>query len=714
MDIWAWVYETIERLDKSGEHRLAQIMDELAAAVAENDYSKVDSLYVEGLALARASQQPWIEIFVRHWHLQSRLFSRMEIADWLDEAADLMQFAQQPGHRECPHSFCVSQNLLHAYGSLDGLGYAEARITAAEEALSQITPAWPCYECIAVEGAKARRDAGQLEEALAYVDEHLTAMQGAKVDAPYELRCERARVLLALEQYQAALDALAPLPEEDFLTRGNLDPDLLKALILCEMGRHEDALELRPDFEDIEGLPALYLDWARCTVALARCGVQPNDWTLESELAALQQRLTANGVIRISIQIAHWRAELAQRRIRPETAAQCCAQIEALIPRLRQPVGAPEALLTLQEEVDELLGDLGPAHLALPDSPGQVIQDLARDPELDLPVLEAACQKWPDHEGLILATASTLQALNRNGEALASLDVFIETHEAAAEAAVSAFELRIRLHGLEAAIEAGEAWLHRGADAVEQVAMRGMLAEALEARGDLPRAMDHLQAILDQDPPPGPADVLTLMVGTQLERWAAVRAAGARLGLPLEPGDTMPDPDLFAAPCSVLKLDEQGLPTVRAAVRIGPATARIIEMGPLEDPLNYGDEVIFDPMSDLDDDGELAESGPVLRHVADLKRPYPWLIYIEGAGDPGEGALQLLTERLTACGVMMDPQGPQYAARQPDVAEDETHRWFTFQGALSSAVDQDTVEACIHAVTVGWPDQPQWQIDPRP
>ena len=61
-----------------------------------------------------------------------------------------------------------------------------------------------------------------------------------------------------------------------------------------------------------------------------------------------------------------------------------------------------------------------------------------------------------------------------------------------------------------------------------------------------------------------------------------------------------------------------------------------------------------------------------------------------------------------------DSQGPQYAARQPDVAEDETHRWFTFQGALSSAVDQDTVEACIHAVTVGWPDQPQWQIDPRP
>ncbi len=54
----------------------------------------MDATYPEALALAREARNPWLEVFVRHWNLQSRVLHRHEVADWMSEAVSLLQFTR--------------------------------------------------------------------------------------------------------------------------------------------------------------------------------------------------------------------------------------------------------------------------------------------------------------------------------------------------------------------------------------------------------------------------------------------------------------------------------------------------------------------------------------------------------------------------------------------------------------------------------------------
>ena len=111
MDIWSWVHECEESLREQGEHRVADIIDELPSAVVNDDFVRADGLYREGLTHARRLKHRWLEVFFRHWNLQSKVLKQQDVKGMKKEAVSLLDFAHQEQTKDCPQSVCVVQDL---------------------------------------------------------------------------------------------------------------------------------------------------------------------------------------------------------------------------------------------------------------------------------------------------------------------------------------------------------------------------------------------------------------------------------------------------------------------------------------------------------------------------------------------------------------------------------------------------------------------------
>src|SRR5512134_1999572 len=102
MDIWSWVREAERELRESGQVRLADIIDQLPTLVIESEHEQVEALVPEGVALARAIDHPWVEVFLRHWLAQSRIFYRNDVTHGMDELVRLLDFAHGERTASCP------------------------------------------------------------------------------------------------------------------------------------------------------------------------------------------------------------------------------------------------------------------------------------------------------------------------------------------------------------------------------------------------------------------------------------------------------------------------------------------------------------------------------------------------------------------------------------------------------------------------------------
>ena len=148
MDIWAWVQSKKRALRAAGHVRLATIMTRLPTLVCDMKHEQAESLVPEGLVLARQLDEPWIEIFLRHWLMQSRVLDRRQGRANLEECVELLELAHRDNNRECPQSVCVVQDFANCYGIADGPGYADDRLRVSAETLARIDPTWPCFRCI--------------------------------------------------------------------------------------------------------------------------------------------------------------------------------------------------------------------------------------------------------------------------------------------------------------------------------------------------------------------------------------------------------------------------------------------------------------------------------------------------------------------------------------------------------------------------------------
>lgn len=620
MDLWAWINDTERRLRKEGHTRLADLIDRLPNEVCNDQHDRVDAIVPEALALAKSHDLPWVEVFLRHWWLQSRVLHRMD-GNALGDAVRLVDFAHRDETRGCPQGVCAVQDLASCYGFVDGPGYAGERLEVAKETLANIDASWPCFTCISSEYASALRDQGESAASLEFVDAQIAILtQRGQRKAIYDFPRDRIEVLIDLGRLD---DALAFV--EDLAKNGRRDAHhalsrrLDRARILARLGRGEEALKSLPEVDEVRPTPIFYGLWADAAEHLLKCGVIANDAALGRVLQMFIDRLEKQGVGRKVLELADWQGHLGLARGAHRVARRALATMERASKLLHKPLGALDRIATLRAAIAA-----APGHVAIELSdPETTLAGLAegeKNPERDLAVLEAASARFPDHVGVALTLAgcelgngleadaiATLEAFHtrindddvalRLGDLLTArrderLQVLVERHRARASSdasrAIADWLLARDAHargdfpGCRAHLDVV---LHARPDAINS---RLLWADAARRMGDLQGALEKLDEVIARLPDAGPHDWERMVVATLLGDWPRVRDSAKRIGFELVGDGAIEE---RWGMCRV-RIDDDGRDAW--AVRTGPVTARIVEVARPPATQRFDDLVVFD------------------------------------------------------------------------------------------------------------------------
>jgi hypothetical protein len=679
MNIWAWVERVQEELIESGRGRLAELIDLVPEYMSDNKHEQLDAVMPEAIALAREAKLPWVEVYLRHWQLQSCILQRYLVRDYLPEAVELIELANRDETRDCPQSVCTTQDLANCYAHADGPGYVKERLAVASETLARITPEWPCYTCISGEYATALIDSGEAQGALDFIGRQKNElvligradrrddMCGTEIDALVVV----GKLEEALALNERVKDALRG---ESFMEFRRLD----RARILARLGRFEEAKKTLPPYGLISRTQSQFEPWVDAVEHLALGGEYENDWLLFAQLDELYTAMKKNGVIRRAIRIAHAQARLALHAGRAHLAKRSAEAIEALLPELRAPLNAPEDLRLLREKIAAM-----PARElleTLPENADELLARVSGDVEHDLDLLERGHAKHPDHEAIGVAYATVLQAINDVAGARKVLLAICDSRDDAIDA-----ELQL-LHLLRMKGERGE--LERRAESRLastkniETASRCHWSLALQAheRNRLDVAKKHLFAILELKPEavntalllaqierkegllenalvrldglvarsePGPWDWERMLTGTLLGRWDAVRDSAKRCGFQLEGEGPI---DREGGLCRV-QFDDEGETRSYFAVRTGPVTGRVLEIAVPGLIQHFADRVAMDvrPLNDPPKEGDREHT--YLYAAVRVLEPGKFRAFALDGFHPGDDALarmQNIAERFGA------------------------------------------------------------------
>lgn len=704
MDVWRWVNELQNELTESGRPRLAELIERIPGYVVNHEHAQLDAIVPEALALAREAKSLWLEIFIRHWNLQSRILHRHEATAYLPEAVRLLELASRDEARECPQSVCVIQDLAGCYAELDGPGYAPERLAVARETLARIDAKWPCFTCISSEYAFGLIDDGDAAGALAFVDAQTEALvrveRGA---AAHNLADARIEALLRLSRLDEALAVTERAIESQADLNDHLTHALNAARVLARLGRCDDALRELPPFEQILPTPSLYERWAQATHALALAGAVPSDWKLEGRLFDLETRLADNGVIRTAIAIAHQRAELAIARDRLGTADHAAASIRALIPRLRRSLGADEALAKLEATIVSAREATGDARHP-PGSAELALAQLTSDPETDLEILAAGRARFPDEERLAIIQASARRAISRNAEAEAGLRAHLTAFPGAHGVLMTLGQSLLDQKRSVEARELAEASLLAEPKGEVAVGAHFLLATAYQQEGERDEARPHLEAMLtlepgnmrielllasldrdagrldealarldrlvEREPRPGNHDWDRMVTATLAGRWDAVRASAIRIGMKLQGEGPI---DEAWGLCRIELREPDGEASIHHALRTGPVTARILDVARPRTPQHHGDEIVFEaaPRNAAPEEGEADHT--YLYPAVATRKPGDYESFLLDGVHPGKEALDALRRDLTALGCVLAIQSDATTYVVTEAATGEAH-----------------------------------------
>ncbi|OJT23593.1 hypothetical protein BO221_16460 [Archangium sp. Cb G35] len=739
MDIWKWVNEAEAEARRLGNTRLAELIDRLPTVVTEDAHTQADALFPEALALARQAKSPWLEVFFRHWNLQSRIFHRSEPGEWLSESISLLEFAHREETRECPQSVCATQDVAGCYGRADGPGWASERKAVVLETLSRIDATWPCFTCLSTEYFLGLMDEERFEEALAWLEKQEAALVAAGQGHKRKyLLGERTDVLLALGRLPEALAAAEACEESTLSDHTRMEARILQARVLARMGRTSEALEVLPALSAVRATPGHYGNWADALVQLMKAGAIGNDANLERTLLELAGRLASTGTIRGAVRIEEQRAEAALKRGQPQSALHACARLEALVPRLRKPLGADETLRRLRARAEALTSERPPEP---PESAAALLEQAEKGPEDVLRLLDAARTRWPGERAtLVRAQAKALEQLGRGEEAEVALRSLLDadahpTPDIVRELGMNLLERRrfTELHALidsvlnasgdtplrvEAYRLRARAALESGEKAAAKAPLRAMLELDPELRGttltlaalerdtgERERALARLDDAVARWTEPGPHDWDRMLVATLLGRWDVVRASAARLGFKLKE-DSGPVEEEWEA-CRLRYTEPDGTFTEVWARRTGPVTARVVSIAMPDSAQHVGDTVVFDatPLNEGPAEGE-EEEHSWLYPVVEVLRPGRYSVFaLDGVG-PGDEAIERMYETLAACGARLSVRtSDTYRLMTP--GGEEVPGFFALL-AVPPEADLGEIEAGLRGCAEGLPHPVLW------
>lgn len=727
MDIWEWVNDTTEELRKGGQARLADLVDAVSSACCDGEHERVENMVPEALSLARAVKNPWIEVFIRHWFLQSRVLHRHDVSrDTMKHAVSLIEFASRPEARDCPQSVCAVQDLAGAYGLVDGVGFAEQRLAVTEEALSRINPTWPCFDCVSSERASALLDQRRYAEALEFCERQLAQQPRSTTG----LAGHRFRALSALGRHTEAASAAAKMDFSNSGESGAVTKSLFQALAAARLGRLEQARELLPSFERLE--PEHFVDWLRCVRDLGSSEGHPGSWRVERIVASMCRTLAGYESYFTLAKVHKLAAQIAVRRGARASAERHLAAALRTAERLREPAW----LFTRLEGIRADLSRLAPSDTA-PDTVEAVLEALGRDPETDLTllghpalaadarleryraralaalgleaearrVLEDAVEAWPEDGGLFLQLVELLRVQGEHArlEALCSSRTGGDSADARW---VWARSLVARGDALGARARCLEVLEQRP----EHDEARLLLASLLRDAGELDAALEHLEQLV-KDSEPGNADWDRMLTATLAGRWDIVRDSAKRLDLPVEDDETGPIDRRWHA-CRIRVRLADGQHRALFAWRTGPVTARIDEVCEPGLEQHHGDVVAFDAEPLNQEEVEAAREG------GDESALWEYAAYrtlsagnfrafsIDGFA-PDEAAQELLQAKLAELDIVWEQRsGEQYELE----LDGETQRaTFAFLGLPETCTDAQAHAALLAATSelslrLVWPD----------
>lgn len=657
MNIWSWVHDTENRLREEGQERLAEIMDDISSHTCNDEHDKVDALYAEGLTLARQHPNKWIEVFLRHWYLQSQVLHRYNTRGNLSEAIDLLEFSHRDDTRDCPQSVCVVQDVANCYGLRDGAGFFQERVDVCNETLARIDPTWPCYDCIGGELVSAYRDAGMYPQALEKMRWLRAQMlkHGRRPDVYLQIQAIECHLSLGhLEQAEKlARAALNNGGGASFVTKRSL----LLALILTEQGRFDEAQEIMLPFDAIAKTASRYKNWCTATANFARHDPERNNHQLDYDFAFLFERAHENGAVRLALEIAIQRAELALLRDDIYGAQRALEQAERATVELNKDMGARADIDNVAAKIDAKIeqrqNQVNPATLENLTGPE------SEHPDVDLFDIARLHAANSDHAELTIAYGD---ALNRRG----FYDQCSELYQAFLDRQPNDIVMLARY---------GHSLLDRHAfqqfderfGSIESGSLHNDDAKAfhwVSARrwhhAEPPTAVAHLESILAIDPDANAArskaallhqnlghydSALThldyllaaegdvknvhwdrLVCATLAERWDLVRESSAALDMELS-GEDGPVEEDWGVIRIRFRDDNDELISLRAR-RTGPVTASILDLSRFGDTQYYDHQIVFDacPQNTLDqkdDEGHLHDAEGYYTYLYDAVRRIP-------------------------------------------------------------------------------------------
>jgi len=700
MNIWNWVHRKENELRHQGETRLADIMDLIPSYACDDKHELVDTIFPEGLQHARRLGDKWVELFLRHWYLQSKVLHRKNVRDMLNEAVDLLAFAHSEETRDCPQRICVVQDLAASYAIKDGAAFVEERLAVCNEAFAEINPDWACYDCIATEYSFALLDANRDEELLSSL-EHFQAerSKAGKSKPSTDFAIIYATALMKSGQLgeaeQLLSDASIQGGGESFLRKQSL----LLALISAKKGEFERAKTQSVPFNEVLLSQDHFNGWCDLQFELAIHDAIEIDEKLLRRFHYLSSQLQKNGAIRKSFQITQQVCELSLKADCPFSAHVGLVRIGELIPELHKDLGASQIEADLRQKIRSILAENRFHTLKNIDD---VLALAGKEPEQNLDhnavIYLNALQQWSSHAELIMQVAKQYENYFLQQQAQLLL--------------VNAF--RNNRHDEKLRYEYGLHLLnHSGYEAFlaefDQINKAELSEEGLldylwlyahaYANTDTPLAIKYLEEYLEKQPENvqvlqktarmymdienySKATVLWThiihvsednkhyhwdrLIATSIEKqWDLVRESAAALDIKLE---SQTGPVCESMGKVLIQFREQGQEPERfIAHRTGPVTALIKGIGNIEEKQRYHYEVVFDPaplntLDEKDEEGYACDAEghyylifPVIKIT---KAPAFFMFDIEGV-DPGETVKTELKDALAKLGGVLSQRNSE-------------------------------------------------------
>ncbi|WP_246075603.1 tetratricopeptide repeat protein [Nonomuraea terrae] len=619
VDIWAWVGDTQQQLSEAGNVGLAMALGDLPAQAYEGRYPQLDVMAPAIAQQAEALELPWLEFYARYWHLIGRIGDRTQGAVAVDDAKQLLAFAEREDVRDCPAAPAAVEALAIAWANTDGPGYAAQRLETLSPRIEATSPEKPAFAGLVTQYVAALTDAGQPGEAVTYADSAIERLRTAGREPSWELGAERARALLAAgrgDDALVALQAAADAKPDDPVAQPHRD-GVRRALILATLGRISEAVDALPDLDVIGEHPRVFTEWTQAVAKLAGSAQITNTWQLGRVVRQWIDYFGMMGGYRARVELALVAGDLALGRQGVWQARLLADVAEAGAAELRETGDLAERIAALRAAADATPEPAAPGPLEERVGQFDAADGFNADPE-----------KWVGW--LAPLSGKDLEATRRHTTTLgflgfpaAGADIYwkmlVDTGDIATAHADDVAYLTTlliearqdeRLEQMAALLphadqyvalarmhSARERW-QECLDAAEHAVSAGAGIEARRLLSGAAQQLDHndraanvLAEVIDEL---ADEDVWRMIVmATSAEDWALVRKGAAKLGMPLKSSEG-PIEEEMGLIRLVLPAPDGGQRQV-LSIRTGPATARLALPQPRGMDYNAGDLVVFDP-----------------------------------------------------------------------------------------------------------------------